>query len=100
MSSIAVSGFISGGDIGDIKPPSKFSHWISSEQSTVGMLDGAANGCSKVPGDVGVIGCCCWPGGRGRAQFMSAVTDIVGLSFFATDMATHKHPHITSNSLH
>lgn len=52
------------------------------------------------PGDVGVIGCCCWPGGRGRAQLISAVTDIVGLSFFATDMATHKHPHITIKPLH
>lgn len=69
------------------------------EQSTMGD-EGVGNGCSKL-GGVGVIGCGGWPGGRGLAQLISAVTDMVGLSFFATlDMATHKHPHITSNPLH
>lgn len=66
-------------------------HCISREQSTLGIEDGIANGCRMLvigAGDAG--GGCCWPGGGGRAQLISAVTDIVGLSFFATlDMATH-----------
>lgn len=65
-------------------------HCISREQSTLGT-EGIASGCSMLAtgaGDAG--GGCCWPGGSGRAQLISAVTDIVGLSFFATlDMATH-----------
>lgn len=69
---------------------------MSSEQS---ILEGAGSGCSRF-GGVGVIGCGGCPGCRGRAQLISAVTDIVGLSFFATlDMATHKHPHITNNNV-
>lgn len=54
---------------------------------------------------IGVIGvggvCGCGVGGICLAQplLMSAVTDIVGLSFFAKlDMTTHKHPHITKHN--
>lgn len=99
-SSIAVSGFISGGDIGDINPGSMFSHCMSS--STLGVVEGVASGCRKLEGCEEGIDCCwCGAGVNGQALLISAVTDIVGLSFFATlDMTTHKHPHITRNSLH
>lgn len=52
-------------------------------------------------GDAGG-GCCSVVGGApGRAQLISAVTDIVGFSFFAKlAIALHQHPHITTNTLH
>lgn len=65
---------------------------MSMEQSTVGIiLDVVPKPCSMLGAGAGVAGGgCCGPGGAGRAQLISAVTDIVGLSFFATlDMATH-----------
>lgn len=70
--------------------------------STLGV-GGGANGCRKLEPCVVDIGCCCCCGGdiRGQPLLINAVTDIVGLSFFATlDMTNHKHPHITKNSLH
>lgn len=71
---------------------------MSIEQSTLGMVAGEPKVCSMLAEGAGAAGGgCCGPGGLGRAQLMSAVTDIVGLSFFATlDMATHEHPHITA----
>lgn len=77
-------------------------HCISS--STLGVVEGVAIGCRKfeccVDGTICCC-CCCGLGVIGHALLINAVTDIVGLSFFATlDMATHKHPHITINSLH
>lgn len=62
------------------------------------VTDEVASGCSME--DAGA-GAACGGGGVGRAQLISAATDIVGLSFFATlDMATHEHPHITDTPLH
>lgn len=64
---------------------------MSIEQSTVDILEGGPRDCSILAVGAGAAGGgCCGPGGAGRAQLISAVTDIVGLSFFATlDMATH-----------
>lgn len=64
---------------------------MSREQSMVGVVEYEGSCCSKLGVGAGAAGGgCCGPGGAGRAQLISAVTDIVGLSFFATlDMATH-----------
>lgn len=63
-------------------------HCMSREQSMLGSCEGAPSGCMRA-GGAGLAGTGGGPGAAGRAQLMSAVTDIVGLSFFATlDMAT------------
>ncbi|GBP23099.1 hypothetical protein EVAR_13119_1 [Eumeta japonica] len=73
-------------------------HCISKEQSTAGMLEGVGIGWRAEGAGAGAACCGTIPpaAATGRAQLISAVTDIVGLSFFAAlDMAKHQHPHIT-----